>query len=197
MFSEHLINALQENGFHVSVFPKKEDAAAYLTGRIVDETVAFGGSVSAKELGLYESLAAKNTCISHWHKTEGDPLRKARSATVYISSVNALAESGEMVNIDGTCNRLASTLYGPQALYLIIGENKLARDLPAAIDRARNVAAPKNAARLGRKTPCVTAGKCCDCKSPERICRAMTVYWKRPGGIPYAEVILVEEALGL
>ena len=81
--------------------------------------------------------------------------------------------------------------------YFIVGVNKLAPDYDAALWRARNVASPKNARRLGKKTPCAVRGdKCYDCKSPERICRALVVLWERPTGIGRAEVVLVNEPLG-
>ena len=86
-------------------------------------------------------------------------------------------------------------LYGHETVYLIVGRNKIAEDEAAAIARARNIAAPKNAVRLGRHTPCVTAGKCMNCASPERICRAVSVLWSAPRGADY-EVILIDADLG-
>jgi len=78
----------------------------------------------------------------------------------------------------------------------VAGLNKVAPDLQAAIDRARNVAAPPNAKRLGKKTPCaVRADKCYDCQSPDRICRALSVLWEKPAGSEY-EIVLIGEALG-
>ena len=102
-----------------------------------------------------------------------------------------------IINIDGTGNRVASTIYGHEVLYLVVGINKIAPDYDQALWRARNIAAPLNAKRLGCKTPCVTAGHCCDCASPDRICRALSVLWCKPGGIGRAEVVLVNEELGL
>ena len=117
---------------------------------------------------------------------------------MYISSVNGLAETGEIVNIDGTGNRVVGTICGHEALYLLVGVNKIAPDYDQALWRARNIAAPKNAQRLKRKTPCAEKGdRCYNCSSPERICRALTVLWKKPNGIPYAEVILINQELGL
>jgi len=110
--------------------------------------------------------------------------------------VNGIAETGEIVNIDNTGNRVAATLYGHKKVYLVAGLNKVAPDLSGAIDRARNIAAPPNAKRLGKKTPCAVKGdRCYDCKSPERICRTLNVLWERPTGSVY-EVILINENLG-
>ena len=116
---------------------------------------------------------------------------------MYITSANGLAETGEVINIDGFGNRVASTLYGHKKLYFIIGRNKLAPTYDEALWRARNIAAPKNAQRLGKKTPCAVNGdRCSDCKSPERICRSLVVLWG-PSRSLDTEIVLVDEDLGL
>ena len=123
-------------------------------------------------------------------------LSSATGAQVYLTSVNGAAETGELINIDGTGNRVASGLFGHEKVYFIVGRNKVAPDYDAALWRARNIAAPKNAQRLGRNTPCAAKGdRCYDCKSPERICRALVVYWEKPGSMDM-EVVLVDEDLG-
>lgn len=190
-----LAKNLEKKGYKVSCFAKKEEAAAYLNAQIDGVRVASGGSMTVRELGLFERLRTHNEFIWHW---EGGDRMDARTADVYLSSVNGIAESGEIVNIDGTGNRLSSMLYGHKKLYLIVGKNKIADDLDGAIWRARNIAAPKNAIRFGVKTPCVASGgaKCFDCKSPERICKALLVLWERPNGIPDTEVVLIDEDLG-
>ena len=123
--------------------------------------------------------------------------QEAAAAPIYLTSVNGLAETGELINIDGTGNRVASTIFGHEEVYFLIGRNKLAPDYDAALWRARNIASPKNAHRLGCKTPCAVKGdKCYDCSSPERICRALAVLWEKPKGIGRAEVVLIDEDLG-
>ena len=189
-----LCKVLEENGFQTSHFPTAQAAADYLNGQIDGRSVAFGGSMTLKELGLYPRLSTHNRCIWHW---EGDALSDAQSAQVYLTSVNGLSETGELINIDGTGNRVAAALYGHQKVYFVVGVNKVAPDYDAALHRARNIAAPKNAQRLGADTPCAKLGdRCYDCKSPKRICRALTVLWRKPNGIGEAEVVLVDEALG-
>ena len=200
------IKALKENlikmGYEVSVFDKKEEATEYLKGKIQNTTVGIGGSMTARDMGLGEALAEKNEVI--WHlfprenKTVKDELMAAATSEIYISSVNGISVAGEIVNIDGTCNRLASTLYGHEKVYFIIGENKIEDTLEAAIYRARNVDSPLNAKRLNKNTPCaknMNENKCYNCSSPERICAALTVFWERPKGQKY-EVVLIREALG-
>ena len=193
--------ALKAHGFRVTVCPGKAEASAYLNQEIDGKTVGFGGSMTLRELGLYASLSTHNTVMSHWDvpegKSEQDMRNAAASAEVYISSVNALAETGELINIDGSGNRVAGTLYGHKKVYLVVGRNKLAPDYEQAVWRARNIAAPKNALRLKRRTPCAATGgeRCFDCRSPERICRALVVLWRAMFGCE-AEVVLVDEDLG-
>ena len=154
--------------------------------------------MTVREMGLYDLIASHNEVFWHW--TEGAPAdtqEKAARSEVYITSVNGLAETGEIINIDGGGNRVGSTLYGHQRVIFVVGRNKIAPDFDSALWRARNIAGPKNAQRLGRKTPCALRGdKCYDCKSPERICGACVTLWRKPKSIPYAEVVLIDEDLG-
>ena len=189
--------ALERRGYTVRTFAAAEEAAAYLDGAIDGKTVGFGGSATLDALGVYDKLAAHNTVIWHW-KQEANAARKAAMQTqVYLSSANGLAESGEIVNIDGFGNRVAGTIYGPERVFLVVGRNKIAPDLTGAIDRARNIAAPLNARRLNRHTPCaVGEPRCHDCRSPEKVCGVMTVFFMPPTSIKEFHVILVDESLG-
>ena len=187
---------LEARGFSVSTFSTAAEAAAYLDSAIDGTTVGIGGSMTVQQMGLHEKLAAHNEV--HWHWTDGPEARAtAAHADVYITSANGLTENGEVINIDGAGNRVASTLYGHKRVYFIIGRNKLAPTYDEALWRARNIAAPKNAQRLGKKTPCAVKGdRCYDCKSPDRICRGLVVLWGPSMGVE-TEIVLVDEDLGL
>lgn len=191
---EKAIQSLTRNGFAVSHFATGEAAADYLAAKITGETVGFGGSKTIEAMGLYEKLQPQNTVLWHWK--DPDALSHYSEFTTYITSANAVSETGELVNIDGNGNRLAGSSFGPKKLYYVVGSNKLAPDLPAAIDRARNVAAPLNAARLARNTPCKLTGKCADCHSPERICRAILIQLCPMAAALHTEVVLIDEPLG-
>ena len=197
---EKLKQSLETKGYQVSIFENKELAATYLNNQINQKTVGLGGSVTIHQMDLYTLLSKHNTVYWHDKKPENMTVMEARTAAargdIYISSVNGISENGEIVNIDNTGNRVAAITYGPSKVYLVVGENKVAKDLEAAIWRARNIAAPLNAQRLNRKTPCAVKGdKCYDCNSPERICRNLSVFWEKPTGAEY-EVILIRENLG-
>lgn len=194
---QKLREVLESRGFQTSFFPSAEECCAYLNGELDGRTIGFGGSQTVRDMGLYEELSTHNTCIWHWDKARGVIPKDATDAQVYICSLNGVAETGELVNIDGGGNRVASGLFGHEKVYFIIGTNKIAPDLDGAIWRARNIAAPKNARRLEKKTPCaVKADRCYNCKSPERICAAMVIYWEKPGYIPEVEIVIVDQELG-
>ncbi len=200
MSFEKLKTVLEKRWYKVFAFETKEEAADFLDSEIDGVTVGLGGSVTLQEMGLYDRLSKHNRVYYHSKgKTEEEVeelRRKAHAADVYLTSANALAETGEIVNIDGRGNRVGSTITGPQKVFFVIGKNKIAPDLDSAIWRARNVAAPKNAKRLGRNTPCAAkADRCYDCSSPDRLCRVMSVFWgnMKQGDI---EIVLVNEDLG-
>ena len=190
---------LEANGFAVSVFSTGGEASAYLNEQIDRRTVGMGGSMTIAELGLRESLSSHNVVFSHGF-TPGAPAqvqKLAAGAEIYLLSANGIAaDIGALLNIDGTGNRVSSSLYGHQKVYLLAGRNKISPDFHSALQRVRNVVAPKNAQRLGRKTPCaLRADRCYDCNSPERICRGLTVLYKKMNSMDM-EVVLVDQELG-
>ena len=129
--------------------------------------MGLGGSGTLNAMGIYERLETHNTVFWHWKQPADEARRAAMQTQVYLTSANALAETGEIINIDGVGNRLAGTLFGHEKVYFVIGRNKLAPDYEKAVWRARNVAGPHRAQQLGKKTPCaVKADRCYDCKSP-------------------------------
>ena len=191
---------LKKLGYQVSVFDTKEQAADYLCGEIKDTTVGFGGSITLQDMGLYDRLQETNKVAWHMYPAEGqnkDELRMlARNTDVYLTSANGLAETGEIINIDGAGNRVSESIFGHKKVYFVIGKNKLAEDYDKALWRARNIAGPKNAQRLNRKTPCAAKGdRCYNCSSPDRICKVLSVFWGAPMGAD-CEVVLIKEDLG-
>ena len=185
MAFEELRAKLEKNGFTVQVFSTGEEASAYLNREIDGKTVGMGGSMTIAQLGLKESLSAHNTVFSHGFTPCGpkEVQALAANAEVYLLSANGIAAgTGEILNIDGTGNRA--------------GRNKISPKFHSALQRVRNVVAPKNAQRLGRKTPCAAKGdRCYDCDSPERICRGLAVHYRKMSSMDM-EVILIDQELG-
>ena len=191
---------LEKLGSNVVCFDTVAEASEYIDSQIDGKTVGMGGSVTLNQLGLYEKLVTHNKPSWHWRIPEGKSDKEVRvdanASEIYISSVNGIAETGEIINIDGTGNRVAAIFYGHEKVYLVAGKNKIAKDYDAALWRARNIASPLNARRLGVNTPCAVKGdKCYNCNSPQRICRGLSVLWEKPLGADI-EVVLIDEELG-
>ncbi len=197
---ETISKNLEKLGYGVRAFENAAQAAEYLRASIHGTTVGIGGSLTVQQLDVTKDLRGDNTVFWHWEplpgKTPAEMRTAAITADVYLSSVNGIAETGEIVNIDGSCNRISSVFYGHRKVFLIAGRNKIAPSCEAALYRAKNVAAPLNAQRLGRKTPCaLKADRCYECQSPERICKGLSILWQKPSGADI-EVLLINEDLG-
>ena len=195
---EKALSALRENGFDARWFATAAEAADALCAELKGKTIGIGGSVTVEQMGLGDRLSRENTVFWHWRQPAAETRKNAMAAEVYLLSANAVSETGALVNIDGTGNRIAASLHGRERVIFLVGVNKLAPTLEDAIDRARNVAAPLNARRLARKTPCALAEPmhCHDCHSPERICKGFVVQTRPMGGVGKTEVFLIGETLG-
>lgn len=188
---------LEGRGFRVHRFASGTEAAEFLVQTLHGTSIGIGGSVTIDTLGVYDRLCGSNEVFWHWKNHALETRERAGKAETYLCSANGVSENGEIVNIDGFGNRVAGTIYGPERVFLVVGRNKIAPDLNGAIDRARNIAAPLNARRLSRHTPCaVGEPRCHDCRSPEKVCGVMTVFFMPPTSIKEFHVILVDEDLG-
>lgn len=209
---EKTIKNLELRGYTVKHFATGEEAAKYMAGEIKNTDVGFGGSVTADKMHLFEILSENNTCYWHWrpqcvpgietedgvqYVTSEEILEKANKAHIYITGANAIAETGEIINIDGRGNRLAGQVYGiGKKVYIVSGTNKIAPDFNAAVERARQVAAVTRGNDFPYKTPCKVDGKCHDCRSKERFCNAMLVLWGPMFDMEGMEVVLIDEPMG-
>ena len=188
---------LENRGFRVHRFASGAEAAEFLVQTLHGTSIGIGGSVTIDTLGVYDRRCGSNKVFWHWKNHAPETRERAGKAETYLCSANGVSENGEIVNIDGFGNRVAGTIYGPERVFLVVGRNKIAPDLTGAIDRARNIAAPLNARRLNRHTPCaVGEPRCHDCRSPEKVCGVMTVFFMPPTSIKEFHVILVDEDLG-
>ena len=196
---QKLMENLTKQGYTVSYYETAAEAKDALVASIKGKTVGFGGSCTLRDMGLFEALSEENQVFWHWKQQPMNEARaKANAAEIYMTSLNGVAETGELINIDGDGNRLAATTFGDKKVYFIIGVNKIAPDFHSALNRARNIAAPLNARRLNKETPCAMGSevKCYNCQSPNRICKGMTVFTRKLGGIGEMEVMIINEELG-
>ncbi len=163
-------------------------------------TVGWGGAHSCEEIGLMDALnaGAYNAIDRSKCKTPEEKLQAMKAcmfADVFLTGANGLSLDGEMVNIDGTGNRVAAIVYGPSMVLVVAGMNKVMDTLEDAITRARTIAAPINKQRFPNQTPCEVTGTCGDCKSAECICNQILITRNcRPAG--RIKFILVGEDLG-
>ena len=194
---ERLKKNLEGRGFTFKYFETGAEASDYLAEQMAGKMVGIGGSMTVETIGLYNKLLDKAADVAwHWKTEPNEAKERAAKAEVYVSSANGIAETGEIINIDGAGNRVASNLYGHGKVYIVAGVNKVCPDVESAFQRARNVAAPKNARRFGKNTPCVTGElRCYDCRSPERICRGVSMLMEPMMGMP-VEVVIINEELG-
>lgn len=197
-----LVKNLKSRHFDAYYCETRQEALAKALELIPEgATVGWGGVLSAHEIGLVEALNAGNYRALDRDKcaTAEEKLQTAKDAMfadVFLTGANALSMDGEMVNIDGTGNRVAAIVYGPKEVLVIAGMNKVCDTLEDAITRARTVAAPLNQQRFGLNNPCTATGTCADCKSETCICNQILItrHCRPVGRIKF---ILVGEELGL
>lgn len=164
-------------------------------------TVSVGGSMTLFETGVIDFLrSGKYNFLDRYEegltpKDIKNIFRKSFSADAYIVSSNAITEEGELYNVDGTGNRVAAMIYGPDKVIVVVSYNKIVKNIDEAIKRSREISAPANAKRLARKTPCTEVGYCMDCKSPDRICNDYVVI-KRQGVKERIYILILEEDFG-
>ena len=203
---EETAKALRKNNFLAHVVDTAQDAKKLVLESLIPafkpESVSFGGSVTLVDSGLYEAI--KNIPGLKIFDTYNYSLppaemielrRQALLCDLFLTSTNAVTEHGTLVNLDGTGNRVASLTFGPKKVIVLAGRNKLCPDDYSAMERVRDLAAPVNAARIKKKTPCTATHRCEDCPSPDRICNTWTITLKSAPK-ERTTVVLINEDLG-
>jgi L-lactate utilization protein LutB len=203
--NEHLAQTIIKNlkrrhieGFYCAT---AEEAVKKISKLIDDgNSVTWGGTMTVRDLGIPQFLKDRGKLqvldrdLAETPEEKQAIYLKAFSADVYLSSANAISEDGIIVNIDGNGNRVAAITWGPKKVIFVIGMNKVAQNVEAALARARSTASPINATRFDIKTPCQTDGVCHNCNSPECICNYVHFLRNSPQGRHV--VVLVGENLG-
>lgn len=188
---------------HIEGFycPTGADAVNKVVELIEDGiSVTWGGTMTVRDLGIPEALKRRGTLevidrdLATTAEEKQSMYLRAFSTDVYLSSANAISEDGVIVNIDGNGNRVAAITWGPRKVIFVIGLNKVAQTVEAALARARSTASPVNAARFDIKTPCQTDGVCHNCNSADSICNYVHFLRNSPRG--RHQVVLVGEDLG-
>ena len=201
MLGAKIVKELTARNMEAYYTDSKEEALKKALELIPEgSSISWGGSMSVNEIGLKEAVCQGNYQVYNRDiaPTPEDKRKielAAYDCDYFLTSANAITEDGIMINIDGHSNRVSSSAAGPRNVLMIIGMNKVTRDVDSAMSRARNEAAPINAQRFNLSTPCCKTGACFDCKTPDTICCQILItrYSKTPQRI---KVILVNEDLG-
>lgn len=200
---EMIIKALERRNMNGYYCDDAAEAAKTVLDLIEEgDCVSWGGSATLDEIGIKKLLAENNYEVIDPMSVREDRVkthelrRKALTCDVFLSSANAVTLDGEIVNIDGTGNRVAATIYGPDKVIFIVGTNKIVRKLEDAEDRIKSDACPPNCIRLGKKTPCAITGKCGECLIPGETVCSYTVVTRFSPDKERMHVVLVNEPLG-
>lgn len=199
---EKTINNLKKNNIS-GYYVKDNDELINLIKDIAKEgeVVSVGGSMSLFESKVIELLRSGRYEFLDRYKenlTQEDIkeiYRKSFFADTYFASANAITEDGEIFNVDGNGNRVAAILYGPDKVVLIVGVNKIVKNIEQAVARNRAISGPANAKRLNLSTPCIKTGQCMECNIEDRICCEYTVI-KRQRNPKRMHVIFINDTLG-
>ena len=173
LLAQKVIKGLQSRNMTGYYAATREEALRIALSLIEKgSSVTMGGALSAHEIGLVDAVKTDDYRFidRNAYADKRQAMLDAYDADWFLSSVNAMSDDGELVNIDGNANRVSAIAQGPKHVLFIVGMNKVCSDLDSAMKRARGVAAPTNAQRFGLSTPCSRTGACMNCKSPDTIC---------------------------
>lgn len=197
-----LVKNLQSRHFDAVYCATREEALKKALEWIPEgATVGWGGAMTAQQIGLIDAVnsgpyAAMDRANCATPEEREAMMHKHLTSDVFLTGANGMSLDGQMVNIDGTGNRVAAIAYGPKTVLVLVGMNKVMDTLDEAIRRARTVAAPLNQQRFLLDNPCSTTGTCADCKSPTCICNQIIITRNcRPQG--RIKFVLIGEDLGL
>jgi len=192
---ESVIRALTLNNYKPVIYvDKAKDAVPIILDMIpAGASIEMAGAVSVSQLGILDLLRKRGNAGMDF-PTPGEFLKQRRD--VLLVSTNAVTLDGKLVNTDGMGNRVTGMVFGVKKVILLIGANKIVRDVDEALDRIQNTISPYHAKYIGLNTPCALTEACSDCDSPQRICNITTILLKKPPSVDFA-IVLTGEDLGL
>lgn len=201
LLSQKVIQGLKNrhmNGYYVHTKQEAFDLVFELMKS--DSSVGWGGSDTINSLGIKEELYKRDFKVIDRDKAKDadekyNIERETFYADYYLMSTNAITEDGILVNMDGHCNRVACLCFGPKQVIMVVGMNKVTKDIDSAISRLRNVAAPINNQRFGGNRPCQVTGSCANCLAQGCICDQLVIT-RNSMDTDRIHVILVDEVLG-
>ena len=200
-------SALENNNFGAFIAETPSDAKKIVIDLILPEidikSVSWGDSLTLYATGILPYFREKSEV--KLIETFGEKISRDKSmerrreailTDLFFTGTNAVVESGMLVNLDMIGNRVGGVIFGPKFVVIVVGRNKIVSNLEEAMNRIKNIAAPANAIRHAKNTPCAKTSYCMDCKSSDRICNIWTIHEKSyPKG--RIKVILINRDLGL
>ncbi len=195
------VEALRKNGFDAGFYPDAESVRTRVLAECEKaESIGFGGSLSVRELGIFEILEGKGKTLLDHGRVPPEQKAAARigqlTCDLFLTGTNAVTLDGCLVNLDMIGNRTNAMTFGPGKSVVVAGGQKVVADVGEAFRRIKATAAPRNTKRLKLDTPCATSGFCQDCDSPQRICRVYSIIERKPAHSDIS-VLLCGEPMGL
>ena len=153
---EALKKAFEKNGMEVAFVSNKEEALSLAISFIKPGmSVGLGGSTTVAQIGLLEYLTSLKgiTLFNQYEKgisMEENTKRRREGmlSDIYVCGTNALTKKGELVNADGSGNRVAAQIFGPKKVLIVTGRNKIVENIEEGFKRICEIAAPKNVERM-------------------------------------------------
>jgi hypothetical protein len=211
---EEVLSSLRMRHINALYAENAEEVRKKVMSFITKKTIiGIGDSTTMRQLGIPRILKEKGIRvldpfeIKKIHNDSDDgpqkTLKETITSDIFLTGTNALTLDGKIVNLDAVGNRVSGMVWGHPLSIIVVGRNKIVKNLDEAFQRVRNVIAPTHVrirmTELGKrapKTPCAVTGKCSDCHTTERICNIFSVI----EGKPYftdLNVIVVDQDLGL
>jgi hypothetical protein len=197
------VEALIKNNFKATYCKTRHEAVDQILDLIpAGVNIGVGGSWTIGELDLLDKLTTRGHTIFNHNQPGLSSEQKTKirlqelTCDVFLTGTNAVTLDGKLVNTDGAGNRVAAMIFGPKKVIIIMGINKIVKDVAAAENRIKSFAAPLNNKRLSTVNPCIKTGECMDCQGPTRICNVTTILSKRPL-LTDITVFIIGEELGL
>ncbi len=198
---------LESNNFEVTITDSLSDAKTLVLEKFIPELkpqrISWGGSMTFVASGLYDTLkdAPDMQVVDTFDKSlsNSEMIERRRESLLvdlFITGTNAITEDGQLVNLDMIGNRVAALTFGPKHVIVLVGRNKIVPEIEDAMARIKDLAAPANAMRLDKKTPCTKTAYCHECSSPDRICNTWTITEK---SFPKqrVKIVLINDDMGL
>jgi hypothetical protein len=192
---ESVLRALKQNNYNSVIYvDRAKDAVPIILEMIPpDASIEMAGATSVSQLGILDILRQRGNKGLDFPRPGEFPTARR---DVLLVSTNAITLDGKFVNTDGMGNRVTGMVFGVKKVILLIGANKIVRDVDEAIDRIQQTISPYHAKYIGLNTPCALTEACSDCDSPQRICNITTILLKKPPSVDFT-IVLTGEDLGL